>query len=587
MSDKKPQKELTPEQHQAEVAKQQGDQATQLKNQFEATNAYEQIAASGNPWIPLPGGIFGKTSFEQAQLNAMLDLMEHANPSDLSSAGDALKKATTALNEAAKELEDYVRVVEWKGDSGTEFRRYGKELVTYAYGLGTFANAIGTQMVEASTGLSSVRSALPPRDGRANPKKVEDFKPSERRDDNPEYAQAVKAEQHRQEAINQMNRLASFYGVSEQTLAAQEPPKLPNSLGAPVPPPSAQYRADDDSTGGSGAVDAPRSSGHPSVADQPESSGGNGAHPRAGVPGVAPQLPDRDTSMEIDSVTAPPAPPTAPSGAPPSPVTGTAVPSTSQVPPLAPALGISARGTGPKAGPAFGPRTAGPNAGQLGRTSSGSGPAASGRSGPAGRPGGAQATASGRQGLVGRPVNPTTASPSTGRTGTPGPAGQNAVGRNGSTGQQATGRVGQGTSNGSRAGRSNGIVGGTPQRSTGGSTSSRIPRGTVIGADGSPQGRASAGKPGQSGVIGSNRGNGAQRSVGKGTASVNGVVGTPRNGSSSGKPVAGNAAGGGSAQRNTRDKDQERARSERPDYLTEDEETWATRRRGAVPPVID
>ncbi|WP_158100681.1 hypothetical protein [Streptomyces fradiae] len=50
---------------------------------------------------------------------------------------------------------------------------------------------------------------------------------------------------------------------------------------------------------------------------------------------------------------------------------------------------------------------------------------------------------------------------------------------------------------------------------------------------------------------------------------MNGVVGTPR------------------SQRGKGQKNEEQPGSERPDYLVEDEETWTSRRRGAVPPVID
>ncbi|MCP9962374.1 hypothetical protein LUX05_15170 [Streptomyces somaliensis] len=50
---------------------------------------------------------------------------------------------------------------------------------------------------------------------------------------------------------------------------------------------------------------------------------------------------------------------------------------------------------------------------------------------------------------------------------------------------------------------------------------------------------------------------------------MNGVVGTPR------------------SQRDKDQKDEGHPGSERPDFLVEDEETWAARRRGAVPPVID
>ncbi|MEK8145067.1 hypothetical protein NKH18_37310 [Streptomyces sp. M10(2022)] len=43
---------------------------------------------------------------------------------------------------------------------------------------------------------------------------------------------------------------------------------------------------------------------------------------------------------------------------------------------------------------------------------------------------------------------------------------------------------------------------------------------------------------------------------------------------------------GPSGRRDSDDDDQDSG-SDRPDYLTEDEETWAAGRRGAVPPVIE
>jgi hypothetical protein len=124
-------------------------------------------------------------------------------------------------------------------------------------------------------------------------------------------------------------------------------------------------------------------------------------------------------------------------------------------------------------------------------------------------------------------------------------------------------------------GRPTGIVGGTPQQRTAtgpSGSASRIPRGTVIGGEGAAQARGSVLRPGQAGVVGA-QGAAAPRPAGRGTPSVNGVVGTPR---------------GGPAPRSQRPagEDEENTGSERPDYLVEDEETWAVRRRGAVPPVI-
>ncbi|MFE2033621.1 hypothetical protein ACFXBB_10185 [Streptomyces scopuliridis] len=560
------QPELTPEQQQAQ------DSAL-IQGQFSATDAFERVTAMMEGFGfggRGPGGIFGKTSFEGAQLNAMLDLVENSKPSALELAGEALVAAKDALNDAAKELRDYVESVEWKGESGTEFRRFGVELASHASALATFANAAGTQMKVASTGLTSVRNSAPPRDVRAVPKKVEDFALPERTDDNPEYVKAVKVEKDRQEAINQMNRLASFYAVSEESLASQEPPKFPGMLNAAVPRPRGQIGRGETS-GGTGT----EAGAQGTTVQQPPSShadpGSGSSVSRAETIGAVTPVPGLDTSMQIDSVVAPPAPTTGPSVTPvPSP-TGTPSPSGGPFPPVAPGLVNTARsGTSRASGQTGKPRAGGPPVGKAAG-------ATGDRSSTAGR-----SSATGRSGVTG-------GGPPAGRTSAPG---QTPTGRPGTTGQPAAGRAGTGGGTGPRAGRTSGIVGGTPQRSTSGSSGSRIPRGTVIGSGGTSAGRPPAGRAGQPGVIGANP-NGAPRPGGRGTASSNGVVGTPRGGAPGSRPGAGGFTQGGSGlvrgsgRNRPKDEEQERTGSERPDYLTEDEETWAARRRGAVPPVIE
>ncbi|WSB33078.1 hypothetical protein OG949_09505 [Streptomyces scopuliridis] len=562
------QPELTPEQQQAQ------DSAL-IQGQFSATDAFERVTAMMDGigfGSRSPGGLFGKTNFEGAQLNAMLDLVESSQPSNLEDAGEALIAAKNALNKAAEELNDYVTSVEWKGESGTEFRRFGGELAKHAWALGTFANAAGTQMKVASTGLTSVRNSAPPRDDRAVPKKVEDFPLPERTDDNPEYAKAVKVEKDRQEAINQMNRLASFYAVSEESLASQEPPKFPGMLNAAVPRPSNDYIREP-------SGDVTRADGGPSgvtgqqSVSRREDSGFAEGPPRTEALGVVTPVPGPDTSMRIDTVAAPPAPTTSPSVTPvPSP-TGTPSPSGGPFPPVPPGLVNTARsGTSRASGPTGTPRAGGPPAGKASPTG-----VTGDRSSAAGR-----SSTTGRSGVTG-------GGPPTGRAGAPG---QTPTGRPGTTGQPAAGRAGTGGGTGPRAGRTSGIVGGTPQRSTSGSSGSRIPRGTVIGSGGTSTGRPPAGRAGQPGVIGANT-NSTPRPGGRGTASSNGVVGTPRGGAPGSRPGAGGFTQGGaglvrgSGRNQPKDEEQERTGSERPDYLTEDEETWAARRRGAVPPVIE
>ncbi|WOI62148.1 hypothetical protein [Streptomyces fradiae] len=563
-------KNLTPQQ-------QQSQDAASIQSTFTATDRMERISAQfariGFGPGSGPGGFFGKTNFENAPLNAMLDLLEAANPSDLEAAGTALESARKALNDAARDLKKDAAAVDLKGEAGTEFQRFASDLAAYTYNLASFANIVGAQMKVASTGLASVRNARPPRDSRPDPKKPTDFPPAERTADNEDYQKALKAERDRQEAINQLNRLASFYAVSESTLASQEPPKFPERLKAAVPPPTTR-----EAVGEASGARAVMPSGSPGSggAEQPQGAYGadrNGtATPPSGPQALGPTPPSAtlDPSMQIDTI-APPAPPvTAPATPPPTPTAPTTSGNPFTPPPMAP--GLPATGKGPstgrnQGGPAV-PRTAGPQGtSQVGRPGVPGGPKATqGGPGQPGRPAGP-----GQSNVVGRPGTPgTPGGPAAGRQNTVGgPAANNMVGRPGTPGAPTTGRAGgPATPAAGRAGT--GIVGGTPQprSATGGAGGSRIPSGTVIGGQSAPQGRSSTARPGAGSVVGANPG-AAARSAGRGTPSVNGVVGTPR------------------SQRGKGQKNEEQPGSERPDYLLEDEETWTSRRRGAVPPVID
>ncbi|MDT9681352.1 hypothetical protein RND61_04585 [Streptomyces sp. TRM76323] len=561
-------KNLTPEQ-------QQSQEASKIRTTFTATDRLERFSAQfermGFGTGSGPGGFFGKTNFENAPLNAMLDLLEAANPADLEAAGTALEAARKALNDAARDLKKDAAAVDLKGEAGTEFQRFAADLATYTYNLASFANVVGAQMKVASTGLASVRNARPPRDNRPDPKKPTDFPPPERTADNEDYQKAVKAERDRQEAINQLNRLASFYAVSEQTLASQEPPKFPERLKAAVPPPTGTGAVGDGS--GSRAVPptgAQRGTGaeQPQAAYGAERGGTTGVPPRADVLGPTPPPATLDPSMQIDTVTAPPPPVTAPPAPTPTPTTPTGGGGPVTPPPMAPGLPNAGKGPGTSRVPGTPavPRPAGPATSQVGRPGVPGGPhTGQGGPGQAGR-----TTGPGQTNMVGRPGTPgTPGTPAAGRQGVIGGQGpNNMVGRPGAPGTPTAGRTGGPAPVTGRA--SGGIVGGTPQPRTaaGGAGGSRIPRGTVIGGEGAAQGRPSAARPVTGGVIGANPGAGA-RSTGRGAPSVNGVVGTPR------------------SQRNKGRKDEEHTGSERPDYLVEDEETWTARRRGAVPPVID
>lgn len=180
-----------------------------------------------------------QSNFEGHDLNDMIDIVENTNPSDLESAGEALWKAQKAISDAATELRGHLTAAEddWKGEAGKAFQIWGKGLAGHADALADYAKAAGVQITSAGTGLASVRSAMPPRDSRLVRKSVADIPVVARVETNDEYTAATKVEGHRQEAINQMNRLSSFYVVSEQSLKGLEPPTfeaMPN-VGVPKP----------------------------------------------------------------------------------------------------------------------------------------------------------------------------------------------------------------------------------------------------------------------------------------------------------------------------------------------------------------
>ncbi|MFD3650721.1 hypothetical protein ACFWVT_11950 [Streptomyces cyaneofuscatus] len=557
MSDEK-QPELTP-------AEQQKQDEGRVTTQLVVTDMTE-LGREVLSLFPFGGGgRAGRTSFEGHELNAIIDLVENANPADMENAGKALWEARDAIRSASKELSDHINGVDWQGESGEAFRKWGLSLATHAEKLGDFADAAGTQITVAGTGLASVRNSMPPRDRRMIQTDVDDILFPARTETNPQYAAALTVEKNRQEAINQINRLASYYAVSEEVLAGQEPPRFDQRLGVDMPRPTDSYKPGDS---------APSAGGDTSLENRPQ--GGSG-RPVAGISGtVSPpdsrtpdvalgstQVLDKSTSTEINSVATPTVPNTATGTPLTPPATSGPGPVNTPTPPMAPSLGNPVWASHPRAtGPAGGPRPVNQAGGGLGKAST-TGAGATGRGGT-GAP-------------VGRP-SPMAGGPSaTGRSG--GGAQLPTAGQSGVTGGRPIAAHGGTAAPGtSRAGQGNGIVGGTPQRATSaasgaGGARGGVSRGTVIGGPGAS---GSAPRSGQRGVP---------------VSGANGVVGAARGASGSGsKGFTAGGTGlvrGPAGRRKTDRKDEESTGSTRPDYLTEDEETWAARRRGAVPPVVE
>ncbi|MEU6221387.1 hypothetical protein ABZ845_28400 [Streptomyces sp. NPDC047022] len=532
--------------HEAELGK--ADQEVALSDAV--------ILMTGAPVIGICGrGVgFGKTSFENHRLNDMIDMVESAQPDHLESAASAMWAARDAITTAATTLHGHIGNVDWQGESANSFRDWGKNLVDTAHSLATYADNVGTHIMAAGAGLASVRKSMPPRDDRLFAKGVNDFPVVERVATNTEYQAASKVEAHRQEAINQMIRLSSYYAVSEGGLATQQAPTfdtLPN-VGVPAPKVDGRQEPPNGTTGRSHLPASSSIAREAGTTLHQSADTAGGGHPEetlepskhlhdTGTP------PNQHVGTHIDGVgTLPPAatkpttivtPPTStnPGG---GPVQTVPPFTTGPVPPTVGAPFGRTSGDGSARGlrtPVSGRASTPP--GELPEEPVGRGPAGRGPVGPVGR------TVSPGSENVRGPAS-TMGKPPVGRSvtgGIPRAAGEpiEPIGGRGVTGAARTG----------------GVVGGRPSvgAATEGATGSRIPRGTVVGGEevvpGSPrtgarlgQGRviggqsAMPGSPRTGARLGQGRVIGARAEAKAGTAETlgrparaeDGVVGAPK-----------------------------------------------------------
>ncbi|MGP4047230.1 hypothetical protein [Streptomyces sp. 2A115] len=529
----------------------------------------------------LGGGIrfFGKTDFEGHRLNDMVDLVQQANPSDLESAGKALWDARDAINDAADELSGHIGRVDWDGEAGEAFRKWGEKLVTNTRGLADFAESAGNQITAAGTGLASVKSSMPPRDNRPDPKTVSDIPTPARVDGNDEYDAAVKAENHRQEAINQMNRLSSFYAVSEEALAGQEPPTFKPMPGVGVPKPDPTRVETGSESRATTSEQGTPSRGHADAASV--NSRASDAPSSLKEVNSSTTYPERIVGTEIDSVgTLPPQTSTPATGTPPS-AAGPTGPGGGTVPSFASGL-VNPTVNGPVGRPAgLGGGARNPVSAQ-GRAVSASGnssggPAGRGSTGPMGRAG----TATGQGGVRGTGT-------ATGQT----PMGRGVSGGTPRVGGTAGGRAGGAGTTG--AGRGSGVVGGRPTVGPmPGATGSRMSRGTVVGGEATAGSRTEDGRTSQRGVIGApnpTTGSSAGQAARRSASNPDGVVGTPKGGTPATRGNAFTAGGSGlvrgpAGTRQNPDRGEDEIQ-QRPDHPVEDQDTdQSGGQRRNVPPV--
>lgn len=577
-------------------------------------------------------GSGGKTSFESMSHEEMLAWLDQADPGMVLAAAAKLVLVAAEIKKVGEELKTRPQWVSWKGEGADAFRSWSADLANATLRLADYSSGASKWLTEAAGTIGSVQASIP-RDtsyGQSTLSKAQaNLEAARATQKDPDSASVVrdstrdiqtvlaKRESERQEAARQMKKLGESYTLSAQQMDALEKPAFP-------PPPAAVMPSNIDSTsedvvrtdGASGAAEPGGSAARHSGSVSPGNAVGGpvGASktspdvPGAPAGGVA--RPQPPTGTEIDSAATLPEAPTRPPSSPPTaggrpegnptmppglglPLpggtqrpagssTGASRPSLGSRPPVAP--GQAVNGTRPSVqratarGGITGGRPVPPSPGRAtGRiprgTVIGDGEGVNGR-GPAGQPtssgrpaavqgetGGGRRTAGQTEGIVGgRPQG------SGGVNARPISAGGSTTARG-----MAPSAPGGGTSSRRLASETGGIVGGRPQQPGTGRARPFTP-----GGSGLVQGSGSSGHPetptGQVGARGGHSASGAERRTGE----PQHAAGPVRRGG----PVA--PAGSRSTESRAEDR-----RGDRPDYLTEDEETWQQGTRRATPPVVD
>ncbi|MGN9794064.1 WXG100 family type VII secretion target [Streptomyces sp. OZ13] len=487
------------------------------------------------PPLGILGLFFGTTDFESKTHEQMLAMVKAANPETLKNLSDQLTDAGKTITEIGEDLRAYIKGVRWEGEAGKAMETWGDQAWKATLQLGTYSTVGGTWIGNAAQTLREVKANLPEKDAtaQANYDAAVKYRNDPDSEDIRREAWSKMTEDHAQ-AVQQMNKLAQSYSFSTFVISAAEPPTFPPPPGEFVPPEPRNSR----SIGGTAdrSIGMDRGTVDQYVpASNPDSKGGRPDSTTVVQTDVIAPKQERPVEMGIDSLdTLPPQTQLPPTPVGPSP---TGRPETNVLPPV---VGIPPTQMGKTVGPASAPPGGGkgfPNARNVVPPSGG----------------GINSRMPRDSGITGgRPVAPSVGRPTGGIPRT------NVIGGEGN----ARGPMGRGM------GHMPGMPGGP----------------TGAGQSGAFSGRRLASESG--GVIGGRPPQAGQAGARPFTAGGSGLVrGTPAGGGAGSGQVGRTGAMGAGTNSSGRRRDDERG--ERPDYLSEDDETWQQGTRRVVPPVID
>ncbi|MFD8480965.1 WXG100 family type VII secretion target [Kitasatospora sp. NPDC059673] len=506
----------------------------------------------------------------------LVAMVQHTDPIAVMQVAQRLVLAANKMDEVSEELHAHMSGLDWEGAAADSFKTWGSQVSKSTMDLASYSRNAGEYMASAGQTLAEVKSGMPP-------VPHADMQTVSRYDDQPndavstggailgsvipgvgaglgswaadQVADAVdsdwvtsaeaKAAQQRvaqahNEAIQQMNKLAQAYEQSTTQLNAVQPPVFP-----PLPDGKAWHDGSVDVPIGGGDGNTGRNPGGGTTLPQP---------PRVGPPpSPRPPQPPTPVPPPLPHPPQPPAPnpPHPPTPLPPGQDPGTRIDHTPPPAPTSPNPTVPGHGGGTGGG--------GIGGGGLGDTGGGS--SGSGRGG--GYPGGPIGGGPIGGGLGGGGAS------GTGRTG------GGAPGTGGATG--AGNRAGGTTATSGGAGQA-GQAGRAGAPGMGGMGAGGMGAGGARGGAGGGAARGSGLVGRAGGTIGGQRGSASGREV---TPGGTGLRGRAERGADGRAGQGGFGGGHGGASRKGK------PQGKRPDYLTEDEDTWTSGMGPVNPNVIE
>lgn len=225
--------------------------------------------------------------FENRSHDELYNMVASAQPGQLTDVGAALMAAFDDINAIADELKAHAERVHWEGDGADAFRTWGREVAKQTHKMADYTLLVGVHMSTAGQGLTEVKAAMPAPTAADDKKHKSD-------------AEKAVADKHHLEALQQMDKLDSYYETAYTEIKALEEPNFPL-----LPDLGAGWT--DHSSGPSAGV--PTSAGERQgvrfAASSSLASNSHGA-PKATLPsGIGDEgLVDRDVELEPDTSTA-------------------------------------------------------------------------------------------------------------------------------------------------------------------------------------------------------------------------------------------------------------------------------------------